>query len=66
MRTARAELEAVVEFDYVVVNDDFDHAVSTIGSIMAAERGRVGRLDELAAVLDELRADIDENLQRSS
>jgi guanylate kinase len=41
MRTARAELEAVTDFDYVVVNDDFEDALRTIEAIVAAERERV-------------------------
>lgn len=65
MRTARAELDAVAEFDYVVVNDDFDQALGRIEAIVAAERGRIARLPELEAVLDGLRRDMDQTLERS-
>jgi guanylate kinase len=65
MRTARAELEAVKDFDYVVVNDDFEDALRTIEAIVAAERERVDRQPHIEKMLDGLRADIDEIIQRS-
>ena len=62
--TARQELRAAREFDYIVVNDDFDRAVATLEAIIQAERTRnihvtqverdVQALDEeLARLLDE-------------
>jgi guanylate kinase len=65
MRTARAELEAVKDFDYVVVNDEFEDALRTIEAIVAAERERVDRQPDIEKMLDGLRADIDEIIQRS-
>jgi guanylate kinase len=65
MRTARAELDAVRDFDYVVVNDDFEDALRTIEAIVAAERERVDRQPDIEKMLDGLRADIDEIIQRS-
>jgi guanylate kinase len=65
MRTARAELGAVTEFDYVVVNDEFEDTIGTLESIIAAERERVSRKQRLDEVLDALRADIDEMMRRS-
>lgn len=65
MRTARAELDAVRDFDYVVVNDDFEDALRTIEAIVAAERERVDRQPGIEKMLDGLRADIDEIIQRS-
>lgn len=65
MRTARAELDAVKDFDYVVVNDDFQEALQTIEAIVAAERERVARQPHIDGMLDGLRADIDEIIQRS-
>ena len=65
MRTARAELDAVKDFDYVVVNDEFEDALRTIEAIVAAERERVDRQPDIEKVLDGLRADIDEIIQRS-
>lgn len=41
--TAKKEIEAAGEFDYVVVNDDLEHAVGEVESIIAREKGREGR-----------------------
>jgi guanylate kinase len=65
MRTARAELNAVKDFDYVVVNDEFEDALRTIEAIVAAERERVDRQPDIEKMLDGLRTDIDEIIQRS-
>jgi guanylate kinase len=67
MRTARAELEldVVQDFDYIIVNDDFDATVSRIESVIAVEQGSVSRAADLAGTLADLRLDIDEFLQRS-
>jgi guanylate kinase len=43
LATARAEVTAVTEYDYVVVNDDLDRCVGEIGAIVMAERARLGR-----------------------
>ena len=43
LRTAREEMAAAKEFDYVVVNDDFDHCLDDIESIIATERARADR-----------------------
>jgi guanylate kinase len=40
LATARAEVTAVDEYDYVVVNDDLDRCVAEIGAIVSAERAR--------------------------
>ena len=66
MRTARAELDAVKDFDYVIVNDDFEAALRTIEAIVAAERERVVRKPHVDHLLDGLRADIDAIIQRSN
>lgn len=58
---ARQELEAVTEYDYVIVNDDLEKAAAELRAIIIAERCRVRRTDfrQLAAKLgtsaDELR-----------
>ncbi|HEY8484838.1 MAG TPA: guanylate kinase [Longimicrobiales bacterium] len=54
LRNARAELPAAAEFDYVVVNDDFERAVGALQAILAAERYRVGRVVDLAGELRRL------------
>lgn len=38
--TARAEVSAVSDYDYVVVNDDLERCVGEIGAIVTAERAR--------------------------
>lgn len=45
LRTAKQELQAVREYDYVVVNDDLQKAAAQLQSIIAAERCRVFRTD---------------------
>ncbi len=54
LRNARAELHAAGEFDYVVVNDDFEGAVGALQAILAAERRRYDRLLEPEAQLERL------------
>lgn len=43
MRSAVAELEAVTEFDYAVVNEDLARTVDVVESILEAERRAVAR-----------------------
>ena len=40
LETARKEITAIEEYDYVVVNDDVDRCVREIDAIMTAERAR--------------------------
>lgn len=44
VRSAEEELGAVTEFDYLVVNDDLDEAVSAAEAILEAEMRRIERL----------------------
>jgi len=58
--SARAELAAVSEFDYVVVNDDLDAAVRAVAAIVDAESRSIARLrEEAAEVSSTLRGEID-------
>ncbi len=41
---ARAEIRALGEFDYVIVNDQLDEATATFAGILRAERARTERL----------------------
>jgi guanylate kinase len=43
LQTARAEVAAVVEYDYVIVNDDLERCVGDINAIIKAERLRRAR-----------------------
>ena len=49
LETARSEVEAVREYDYVVVNDELDRCVSEICAIVTAERARRARRLPLVA-----------------
>jgi guanylate kinase len=60
MRTARAELDSVSDFDYVIVNDDFTDAVDRLEAILLAERSRASRQTRLTTTIAALRADIDQ------
>jgi guanylate kinase len=48
LATARAEVTAVEEYDYVVVNDDLDRCVKEIDAIIVAERARRQRRGSVA------------------
>lgn len=45
LRNARVEMDAREDFDYVVVNDDLEQAVSDFLSIVQAQRRRASRQD---------------------
>jgi guanylate kinase len=59
-RIARAveELDAVAEYDYVVVNQDLVIAVAQVAAILDAEARRVSRQNDLQQVLARLRRDV--------
>ena len=43
LETARAEVRAVEEYDYVVINDELERCVAELCAIVTAERARRGR-----------------------
>ncbi|NIP83695.1 MAG: guanylate kinase [Gemmatimonadetes bacterium] len=59
LTNARRELEAVPEFDYVVVNEDLDTAYEHLRSILRAEWARVRRIRDLERHAGRLIDDLD-------
>jgi guanylate kinase len=56
LETARAEVTAVDEYDYVIVNAELDQCVDQLESIIRAERARRERLgDEISHILQTFR-----------
>ena len=67
LRTALSELEAVQEFDYVVVNDDLDMTVGAVEAILNAEVHRTNRqLERLRRHTAELGGALDSDLAGSN
>lgn len=64
LRGARAELNAAAEFDYVVVNKDFERAVQTLEAIVTTERHRADRMADLDTELQRLDAELAIILER--
>jgi len=65
LRNARAELHAAGEFDYVVVNDDFEGALAGLQAIVSAERRRYGRLLEPEAQIERIDREVADIVDRS-
>jgi guanylate kinase len=65
LRGARGELEAAAEFDYVVVNEDFEAAVRALEAILTAERLRPDRMPDLGRELHRLDGELGMILERS-
>jgi guanylate kinase len=53
LETARAEISAVAEYDYVVVNDELDRCVREMAAIVTAERARFVRSGPMVAPIIE-------------
>jgi len=52
LTTARAEVAAVDQYDYVIVNEDLDACVDELEAVVVAERARrVRRADEISDIL---------------
>jgi guanylate kinase len=49
LTTARAEVAAVTEYDYVVVNDELDACVDRLRAIVLAERARLGAMETMVS-----------------
>ena len=65
LTTALAELEAATEFDYVVVNDQLEHALRQLENIVEVEKARVSRVVDIEQSLDALRRELNGLLERS-
>lgn len=64
MRTSLSELPAIHEFDYVVVNEEFDRTLGALEAIVAAERLRVRRATGLDEAIATFGQDIRSILER--
>ena len=58
METALRELGAAPDFDYVVVNDDFEAAVRALQDILAAEKHKLVRMRDLPAALEQMQNEL--------
>lgn len=64
LRRAVEELDDAPGYDYVVVNSDRTQAVAEVAAIIDAEAHRPSRLDDLATLLDDLRAGLIDQVRR--
>ena len=64
LERAAEEILAAGEYDYVIVNDDLDHAVQQVDAIIEAESRRSHRLADLSGVLQELRQAVEMEAKR--
>lgn len=66
LETAREELRAAREFDYIVVNDDFDRAVAALEAIIQAERTRNTHVTQVERDVQALDEELARLLERNS
>lgn len=65
LRRAAEEVEAAGEYDYIVENDNLEHAVEQLDAIMAAEARRTSRAPGLASFLARFRASVETETGRN-
>ncbi len=65
LNRAAEEIEAAGEYDYMVVNDNLEHAVQQVESIIEAEARRTSRIGNLAEVLSTLREGVETEARRN-
>ena len=66
IENARGELEQASRFDYIVVNENLDHAINDVRSIVLAEGRRTDRAIDLSRAIRELQNRIDRLLAEKS
>ena len=64
LERAADEILAAGEYDYVIVNDDLEHAVQQVDAIIEAESRRAHRLADLSGTLQELRRAVETEARR--
>ena len=62
LQTAREELDEAASFDYVVINDDLNQAVTRVRTIVEAESHSVSRQPGLGSEVTRIRREVDEML----
>jgi guanylate kinase len=56
LTTARREVDAVADYDYVVINDELERCVEEVDAIVIAERAKLGRRrSEIAPIVETFR-----------
>jgi guanylate kinase len=63
LRAAQGELEQAEQFDFIVVNDDLDRAVSRVRTIVEAEGHRPGRAVNFAEQVSRLQGEIEQIIE---
>jgi len=66
INNARGELEQASRFDYIVVNENLNHAINEVRSIVLAEGRRTDRAIDLSNAIRELQDQIDRLLAEKS
>lgn len=66
LETARQELRTAGLFDYIIVNDEFEEALSHLEAIVAAERVKVARSLNLEQRIDALDRELQKLLKEDS
>lgn len=66
LERAMDELEAAVEYDYVIVNDDLEDAVRAVHAILDVESRRASRQRNISVLLDRLRSEVAGEIARTT
>jgi len=62
LRSAVAELRSVDFYEYLIVNDEVEHAVSAVSGIIDAETARMDRARDVRAIVGVMLADLEKEL----